>query len=261
MATSTGVRFVRDLFSSMHVMTIAPFSYLFKFGTKDLPRTTGQAAEFVLGKVLTTNAAISAVRAFPSVGTYLEALVAEVLFTLGQFWYYKFLINPQQFQLSNNKIQTVEETSDLTIINTYRNAAPTMTISGVSGCLLPRQLMSTLGIEGSTIEENNWGKYPKLSPAYIKFRQLEKFYNEINSDILILYDMDLYIGKFVNFSYSQNANNPYLINYNMTFRIYPGLTLHTLSVYDYKDFFNNMLTRYGNSFSKNFEGKSVTNKK
>jgi len=251
-----GERYVHDVFSKMHIMTIIPFSYIFKVGSSALPQGFMGDAEF-LGKVMAANIVPSAVQAFGDMGYYIEALAAEAMFVMGQFWYYKFLLNPSNVKIGHQKLQTISEASDITIINTFRNQSPTMSISGVSGCLLPRALMAATGAEGSTIKEMSWAKYPKVSPAWLKFRQLEKFYNEINSDIVIMYDMDLFVGKFVNFEYSQDANNPYVITYSMNFRIYPELMLHTLSAYDYKPFFEAILQRYGNSFAKSFEGKAI----
>ena len=69
--------------------------------------------------------------------------------------------------------------------------------------------------------------------------------------------MDLYVGKMVSFDYSQDANNPWVINYNMSFKIYPQMMLHTLSAYDYSSFFEAMVERYGKTFATDFEGKSV----
>lgn len=255
-AQDTGERFVQQVFSKMHIMTIIPFSYIFKVGSSGLPQGFLGDAEF-LGKVMAANMIPSVVQSFGNMGYYIEALAAEALFIMGQFWYYKFLLNPSNVKIGHQKLQTISEASDITIINTFRNQSPTMSISGVSGCLLPRALMSAAGTEKSMINEMAWAKYPKVSPAWLKFRQLEKFYNEINSDIVMMYDMDLFVGKFVSFEYSQDANNPYVITYSMNFRLYPGLMLHTLSAYDYKPFFDTMLQRYGNSFAKTFEGKAI----
>lgn len=239
---------LREVFSKMHVATIMPFSTI--IGKDTLPKDKLGAAAF-LTKAVMANLATSIVQ---SVGAPLEAAVSEVLFILGKYWYYKFLLNPTNVSFTHRKLQTTEETSDLTIVNTYRNAAMNLSFSGISGCTIPRDFMEIMETEGKLpMDAIN---YPKLSAAYFKFRQLEKFYKEINSDIVLMYDLDLYVGKFVSFDYKQDANNPWVINYNMNFIIYPGMELHTTSIYDYKSFFGAMNDRYGTSFATDFEGKS-----
>jgi len=245
---------VRDIFANMHIATVVPFSTIISApfpGSGKLPAGAAGNALFI-AKALAYNAALSAAQA---VTPYLEALVAEALFIAGKIWYYKFLLNPTNVTFTHNKLQSVEETSDMTIVNTYRNAASTLAFKGVSGCTLPREFMALMDTEAALPRETVT-RYPKLSSAWIKFRQLEKFYNETNSDIVLMYDLDLYVGKMVNLSYSQDANNPWVINYDMSFKLYPQLALHTLSAYDYKPFFAAMTERYGRSFAQDFEGKS-----
>ena len=242
---------IRAAFSSMHTMLIMPFSQI--LGRSKLPTNKLGSTEF-LTKAVMANFAISAAQ---SISISIEALIAEVLFVAGKYLYYKFLLNPQNVTITHSKLQNVSEASDITIINTYRNTAATMSLKGISGSLLPRDLMSVLGVSTKLPTETMW-RYPKLSAAWVKFRQLEKFYNEVNSDIVIMYDMDLYIGKFVSFNYNQDANNPWVINYDMQLKIYPQMMLHSLSVYDYSTFFTAMVDRYGKTFATDFEGKSVT---
>lgn len=243
----------REVWGRMHTMLVMPLQYVLQFFglSTGIPQGFWGDAAFI-GKILAANAASSASQ---SVSVGLEALIAEALFVTGKFWYYKFLINPQQFRMSNQKLQNIDESSDLTIINTYRNTAPVINLSGISGCTLPRDFMRVMETE-TALPTETLSRYPKLSAAWIKFRQLEKFYNEINSDIVVMYDMDLYVGKFVSFNYNLSADNPWVINYDMQLRVYPGMVLHTTAVYDYAPFFDTMRQRYGNQFSEDFEGKS-----
>jgi hypothetical protein len=53
-----------------------------------------------------------------------------------------------------------------------------------------------------------------------------------------------------------DASSPWVINYDMAFKLYPGMSLHTLNIYDYKPFFSAMYERYGRTFADDFEGKS-----
>ena len=245
---------VRAVFANMHTLLIMPFSTI--LGRSKLPNSRLGATEF-LAKAVMANFAISTAQ---GISVSIEALVSEVLFVLGKYLYYKFLLNPQNVTITHAKLQNISEASDITIINTYRNTAATMSIKGISGSLLPRDLMSVTGTD-TKLPTETMARYPKLSAAWFKFRQLEKFYNEVNSDIVIMYDMDLFVGKFVSFNYSQDANNPWVINYDMQFKIYPEMMLHSLSIYDYSTFFTAMVDRYGKTFATDFEGKSVTLKK
>jgi hypothetical protein len=252
----------RAIWANMHTAVVIPINNIFNFNFfgKDAgtltkkgtisPGDTKSNIEF-LSRTLSYNL-ISSVIQSPNLG--LEAAVSELMFITGSYWYYKFLINPQNFSLSNTKLQNISETSDITIINTYRNQAPTLNLSGISGCTLPRKFMQISNTD-TELPTESFSRYPKLSAAWVKFRQLEKFYNDINSDVVLMYDMDLYVGKFVSFNYNQDANNPWVINYDLQMRIYPGMVLHTTTVYDYAPFFNKMVERYATQFSKNFEGK------
>jgi len=260
---------VREIFSRMHTMLIMPLSrvlnmfgssssiptddqFIEKNGKKVLnPEYAKNTAAFI-GKILATNVLTSTAQ---SASTALEAVVAEALFVSGKMWYYKFLINPQNMRMNHAKLQAINEASDLTIINTYRNTAPTLSFSGVSGCTLPRDFMRLSG-SATKLPTETMARYPKLSTAWIKFRQLEYFYNQVNSDIVIAHDMDIYVGKFVSFNYSQDAENPWIINYEMQLRIYPDMMVHTTSQYEFSKFFNAMVSRYGHQFSSDFEGKS-----
>jgi len=66
----------------------------------------------------------------------------------------------------------------------------------------------------------------------------------------------MYVGKFVSFSYSLDANNPWIINYTLNMKIYPDMILHGLISYDTVPFFKAMDERYGRFLADNFEGKS-----
>jgi hypothetical protein len=257
----------KEVFSQMHVCTIMPMSVLMDSFITQVSTGVRQPNDFgakdiFLSKLMAYNTLTSGAKALETfaksnqVYIPIEALVAEVMFITGHYWYYKFFINPHSFSLTHQKLQVEEETSDLTIISTYRNKAMNMSFRGVSGCILSRELLQ---MNPDSLPSDWLGallRYPKLSGAWLKFRQLERFWREINTDIAILYDMDLYIGKFTTFNYNQEANNPWVINYDMAFKIYPGLILHTMSMYDYGAFFDAFNQRYGLSYTKTFEGKS-----
>ena len=244
----------RKLLAQMHNTTIIPLSFIFNRGgfVTDIADGSFNKMPFI-ALVGGVNALTSIFGVIPA-GQRIEALISEVLFITGNMWYYKFLINPQNVSFGLQKLQVEEETSDIPILNTYRNKIMPMTFTGISGCTIPRDLLAQSKTDGLLVTDNML-KNPKLSAAWMKFRQLEKFYNEVNGDIAILFDMDLYIGKFVSFNYSQNAENPWQIDYTLSMKIYPDLILHTLNVYDYATFFDALYARYSRFLADDFEGK------
>jgi len=248
---STVLKGVRSVLAKMHNTIIIPLSFIFDF---DFVTSNGSLNKVpFLAAVNATNLVPSLLQSAPK-GQSIEAIVAEVLFVTGKMWYYKFLINPQNFTFNPTKLQVEEETSDIPILNTYRNKIIPMTFTGISGCTIPRTFLELTGEDGNLVTDT-LAKNPKLSAAWMKFRQLEKFYNEVNEDIVIMFDMDIYVGKFSSLQYSMDANNPWQINYTLNMKIYPDLTLHMLNVYDYTTFFNAMNERYGRFLANDFEGK------
>jgi hypothetical protein len=246
---------IQAVFSEMHTATIIPMYVLMR---DSIPGTPLDSAKF-LGKLGTASFAASVVKQMGNaIYIPLEALLAEVMFTAGKFWYYKFYINPSNLSVNHQKLISEEEVSDLTIINTYRNKAINLGFKGVSGCTLPRGWMTLLNSETVMPSDPNsyLVRYPKLSEAWMKFRQLERFFREINTDVCLLFDMDVFIGKFISFNYTQDANNPYIINYDLQMRVYPNLMLHLMTPSDYDVFFDTLYDRYGRTFVKTFEGKS-----
>lgn len=186
----------------------------------------------------------------------LEALMSEIIFISGESNYYKFLINPQNMRFDYQKLQSEEETSDITVINTYRNKAMPLSFSGVSGSLIPKTILKLKPDELGKLPIDSLLKNPRLSVAWMKFRQLEKFYESTNSDIAILFDMDLYVGKFVSFNYSMEAENPWQISYDISIKIYPDMVQHNIyKIWDNNKFFNAVDERYGRFMVDNFEGK------
>ena len=171
---------LRSIFASMHTMLLMPLSSVVGDKVSKSPLSLDAAKFF--GKALAYNAVSSALQ---GVSAYLEALLAEVLFITGKYNYYKFLLNPQNITFTHAKLQTVSEASDITIINTYRNSATSLSISGVSGNLLPIDFMHIMKAD-TALPTETMARYPKLSSAYIKFRQLEKFYKEVNTDIVMM---------------------------------------------------------------------------
>ena len=209
-------KLARSVSSNMHNMIVIPMSKVLT--AQNLGGRFMQNASFIT-EIIAQNYATSIIQSVSEgigeatgVGTIpLEALVAEAMFLTGNYDWYKFMLNPETLRTSHTKLQNEEETSDLTIINTYRNKASTMAFTGISGCTIPRTVLQVSGSEFKLPTET-FATYPKLSAAWIKFRQVERFYKEINEDIAILFDMDLHVGKFTNFNFTQDAKNPWVIN-------------------------------------------------
>lgn len=186
----------------------------------------------------------------------LEALMSEIIFISGGSNYYKFLINPQTLRMDYQKLQSEEETSDIAIINTYRNKPVGMSFSGTTGSLIPKTILKLKPDEMGKLPIDSLLKNPRLSVAWMKLKQLERFYEITNSDIAILFDLDLYIGKFTSFSYSRNAENPWQIDYDVSIKIYPDMIQNNIyKVWDNTRFFDAVDDRYGRFTVDNFEGK------
>ena len=153
----------RQLLSKMHVVTIIPLQYVIApfYDKTGFNLTTTKGKVGFLSTAVAANLITSTVQ---TVGIALEAAVAELMFIFSKFWYYKFLLNPQQKSYTFSKLQNVEETSDITVVNTYRNKADGLSFTGISGCTLPRDLMKLVG-PIKPLGEDNMSRYPKLSAA------------------------------------------------------------------------------------------------
>lgn len=55
------------------------------------------------------------------------------------------------------------------------------------------------------------------SPAWQKFRRFERFWDRIQSEMMLYYDLRLYRGQVTTFSYNEDANDPFQIKYEFTF--------------------------------------------
>ena len=77
-------------------------------------------------------------------------------------------------------------------------------VSSANNLLFPNDLFYQLA--------NN----PKLSTRYLKFLLFDIFWRANDDDLLIIWEDNTYIGKFVSFDYKPDGNKPWEIQYNFS---------------------------------------------
>lgn len=154
--------------------------------------------------------------------------------------YFRFRINPNRLSKRRKKITTQKYTGNGWDVDTRGEEMIVYSYSGNSGSLVAvevyQKLMSILNgyLKKSGIFDSFLGNIvdyfiynPKLSSAYIKMVMFDKFWKSNNDDLLIVWEDNTYLGKFQSFEWNQDAMNPYLINYNFDFVVYPQFNYNT----------------------------------
>jgi len=159
--------------------------------------------------------------------------------------YYRFRINPSNVTIRRSKMYSVVETKDGWDRMVWKkeqgsNAMIQISYKGSTGFMLAPSLKKwiggiggggkargTLGNASSIAEGMKWmaktvSADVKLSKAFYKFKQMEKFFLQNTNDLGLFYDFIVYKGWMTNFSYAQDANNPFQINYDFDFTAYPN---------------------------------------
>lgn len=154
--------------------------------------------------------------------------------------YFRFKINPQNLNVDRKKIISSRYTGAGFDVDTRGEELIGMTYSGTTGSLVPKGLYMRLlreiesqldlfknvmllnGVTGTIQNKiNEICRNPKLSTAYLRFLLLELYWQHANDEMLIIWEDNAYIGKFTQFSYKLDANNPYQILYNFSIQVYP----------------------------------------
>lgn len=55
------------------------------------------------------------------------------------------------------------------------------------------------------------------SPVWQKFRRFERFWDRVQSEMMLYYDLRLYRGQVTNFGYTEDSNDPFQIKYQFSF--------------------------------------------
>jgi hypothetical protein len=141
---------------------------------------------------------------------------------------FRFSINPQNATFTKNKVQAVTLTKAGYELQYWRNQMIGIAYVGRSGAFQPpSQTLQNLGASVQDVKNLTAGALGnslndiRLSPAWLKFQRFQDFYDTASGDLMMVFDGVFYQGFFEDFSFSQDANNPFIINYNFKFSAYP----------------------------------------
>jgi len=127
--------------------------------------------------------------------------------------YYTFRINPSKLDKKFGKIRDNKLTGRGNVQQTHGNQLTTFSYSGTMGNMYPP--FSTPGIDLI--------RAPQLSVAWHALAMFERFFLEQDGDLLFVFEYDTFVGRLDSFSYSMDANNPWLINYQFQTSMYPNM--------------------------------------
>jgi len=186
------------------------------------------------------------------VGSIVSKVAGEILkqSSIGEdsLDYFKFRINPNKLSVPKKKMVDNKYTGDGFDLDTRGQEMIPYSYKASTGSLVPdnllegaclpylNELFSVLNL-GQELSGTNLQRFPqltanpKLSGAYIKFKLFEQFWEQNNDDLLIFWEDDCYLGKFMNFSYEVDGFNPYQIMYTFDFMVYPDFKYNLLTGY------------------------------
>jgi hypothetical protein len=139
--------------------------------------------------------------------------LAAKLVTTANPGFFRFFINPTKLDFAITKIvnEVLEKKGFETLQwNETPNQMISMTFAGMTGTMMPIQALRALGVRDT-----------KYSVNWMRFQQLQSLVLNTTNDLKMLYDGKLYEGYLVNFSYTEDANQPFFISYSFTFKAYP----------------------------------------
>lgn len=178
----------------------------------------------------------------PTVGSLINKIAGEVLKQSGigddNMDYFKFRINPNKLSVPKKKIVDIKYTGDGYDIDVRGQELIMYSYQASTGSMMPDNMLDKVGLPllnqlfsilnlGQELTGQNIFKFPeitrnpKLSDAYIKFKLFELFWEKNDDDLLIFWEDDCYLGKFINFNYTVDGLDPYQIKYNFDFAVYP----------------------------------------
>jgi len=123
---------------------------------------------------------------------------------------YRFRINPDRVKVTKTKLTSLVLTQAGYERANFGNGLTTLSYSGSTGNFwLPQ------AFKGTVIED------VKLSPVWQSFVQLERFFDSMDGDVMLLdHRSTLYCGIPTRFDYEERADKPWDIAYNLTFEAY-----------------------------------------
>lgn len=135
---------------------------------------------------------------------------------------YKFRINPQKL--------SVDQARQVVAVSYGRNRYDLMPwgeqlvsykYSGTTGAMLPSQVFQRLGI-----------KDIRLSRTWLKFEAFRQFMVDPYARrgwVLVLFDMEAFLGYFESFNFSRDADEPWHINYDFLLKVDPTSRVNLVS--------------------------------
>lgn len=126
---------------------------------------------------------------------------------------FRFFLNPQTLQDKRAKIINKElEKKGWELMHwpESSNEMIELDFAGTTGTLVPTRELRAQGI---------WDT--KYSLNWLRFQQLQNLYLQQINDLKMVYDGKLYEGAIMNLSFTEDAFQPFFINYSFSFVAYP----------------------------------------
>jgi len=133
---------------------------------------------------------------------------------------FAFKVNPAKVQISKSKLNSTVLTGAGWKTNYWGrgNAMVDFAYSGAFVNLVPLPIFAKLGIRD-----------PRLSRNWINLALFQRFYEGANSDLIMVYDEEAWLGVLNDFKYTIDADNPWAIQYSFRFSAYPDSNVNLLS--------------------------------
>jgi len=154
-----------------------------------------------------------------AIGDILEAAKRAV--TSKRPYFFRFFINPSTvaFSLRKTSKPILEKKGwDIVHFDGTPNEMIPLKFGGNTGSIVPPIALWNKGIRET-----------KFSVNYQRFQQLFELARTASNDLKLFYDGKLYEGAFSDFSFDENANEPFSIRYSFTFMTYPDRTKNITS--------------------------------
>ena len=129
---------------------------------------------------------------------------------LPNFYSFVFRINPYMHERTQTRARQTILTKGGYLTQYWSAGMKSMTFKGSTGSLCPPN--HSANTEGFNIRQ---------TVQYTNFLNLRKFYEEANMDVTIFFLGRLLVGAMSDFSFTEDANTPYAIEYSFKFEAYP----------------------------------------
>lgn len=138
------------------------------------------------------------------------ARLQNVAALLPNFFAFVFRINPTVHSRTQSRVRNTVLTKGGYLTQYWSAGMKQMTFSGSSGSLVPPDVTSDT--EAFNIRQ---------TVQYANFKQLRQFYEQSNQDVGIFFLGRTMLGVMSDFSFVEDADDPYQIKYTFKFEAYP----------------------------------------